>query len=715
MRDSFRRPGRSAGLIGVLSGLVFLVSGCAEFLPALGPAGPTPEERAAYEAAAAKLPNDPRGAQAAFEQFTLSHPKSTLTDDAYEQLAEISLSRGRQELGMRWLRRLLADHPRGDRVAPARLRLAELEYGRDRRDTARQLLIPIELDRLSLDRQRSALRLQASLARTPVERLEPLTRLRGLLARLEGQGEAADVRRVSTRRRSVEQEIDSLVRRAATPELESMMRSLRGRPPAGEIALELSKRAVDAGDLDLARRRIARTGEFVRNDAQRARLQELEVRLARLDGQAVVSQSPEFSLGDVGSPAVPQTDQARGTLGVVLPLTGDFADYGEESLRGILLAAGVFEGAQDGSSAYEIGGDGQRAGIRLVVRDTAGDPGTAARVVRELGSDPSILGIIGPIFTQESLAAADAAEEMGVPLVALSTREDLPERRSYAFRTRTMPKDEIDVLVDHAFDSLDAKRFAVLYPRTRYGRGMRKLYWDAVRARGGKMVAASSYDPDTVDFADSIQGMIGYRFLTNGERAALRERETVLRNARRLDHEEAREVRAKAYAKLGPEGDPLPPIVDFDVLFIPDAADKIALIAPGLAFHEIRGVRLLGSSDWIDESLPKVGRRHVSRAVVSAPFYAESELPWVAEFVNGFRQTFSAEPGMYAAEAYDAAKLLLVPLAEGRDDRGSVRDGLLETRGHAGATGILSMHPTGNARRKPQLLEISGGRFRALD
>jgi ABC-type branched-subunit amino acid transport system substrate-binding protein len=323
--------------------------------------------------------------------------------------------------------------------------------------------------------------------------------------------------------------------------------------------------------------------------------------------------------------------------------------------------------------------------------------------------------VIGPVFSQESLAAADAAEAEGVPLVALSTRQDLPVERANAFRTRTTPQDEVGTLVRHAFEQLGAERFAVLYPETRYGRGMRKIYWEEVVAHGGRMVAASSYDPDAVDFSSAIRDMIGYRFLTSWERKALAERDDILRATRRLPPEQATLLREAAYSILGPEGDPLPPIVDFDVLFIPDAADKVALIAPGLAFHEISDVTLLGSSDWLDEELLRVAWRHVRGALISSPFHPSSDLPFVEDFVEGYRQTFGAEPEVYAAEAWDATNLVLVQLAAGRLDRAGVRAGLLETRAYPGATGVLTMQPDGNARRRPFLLRVSGRHFAPVD
>lgn len=726
-----------------------LLSGCS-MIPGFTDSGVPPEQRAAYDAAMGRLPGDPRGAAQELERFIETYPRSPLADDAAEQLSQLAFAADDQEAGLRWLGTILSSYPGSDRAAPARLRLAQLEYARDNRPAARRLLAPLDLARLDLTDQRAALRLRVALSQTPVERLENLTALRTVLVResdprFEGQLDRTSKARLVSRVEAVDRDIAELIARAANAELQEMMRGLRGDPPANVIALELSRRALDAGQLELARDRLARTESLVRSELDRSQLRALEERLLRMleEAEAEAALPPLRELA--GRPR-PRTDQAQGTLGVVLPLSGEFAPFGEKSLRGILLAAGVFsdeptpmasdeaEGTTTSAATRPATGAGSRSvstdradvpvvsvprargrQMRLVVRDSQGDPETAAAAVRELAQDPSLVAIIGPIFSAESLAAADAAEREGVPLVTLSTREDVPAGRTQAFRTRTRPDDEVGALVSHAFDVLGAKRFAVLYPKTRYGRGMRKLFWEEVTARGGKMVAASSYDPEAVDFADAIRDMIGYRFLTAWERKALAQREEILRAARRLEPEDAALLRDAAYDILGPELEPLPPVVDFDVLFIPDSADKIALIAPGLAYHEIRGVKLLGSSDWVDDELPKVGRQHVSGAVVSTSFYPESDLSFVSEFVEGYRNMFASEPDAYAAEAFDAANLVLVQLSAGRRDREGVRAGILDTRAYPGATGVLTMHPNGNARRRPFLLEISRRRFHLLD
>ncbi len=712
------RVGECGRVAAVVASLVVFQFACA--FPGFSPPSVPPEQRAAYDSAMGHLPASPSTAAAYLEAFIAKYLRSRLADDASEQLSQLALADGRQADGMRWLAQILSRYPDSDRAAAARLRLAQLEYARDRRAAARRLLDPLDLRKLGHSEQRAALRLRIALAQTPVERMKQLSLLRAKL-REEADDRKTDpvsAARLEARVEAVDHDIAGLISSAASAELEEMLRDLRRKPPAPAVMLELTRRALDAGQLDLASQRVKRAESLVRSDLEQGQLRLLTERLLVLR-EFAESESELPPLRELAARARPRTDGAQGTVGVVLPLSGEFGSFGQDSLRGILLAADLF--AEDekvaGFADYpDAGMESSRVrDIRLVVRDTEGDPLKAAGAIRELAEDPSIVAIVGPIFSAESLGAAEAAENAGVPLIALSTKEEVAAGRTQVFRTRTTPGDEVGVLVAYAFDQLEAKRFAVLYPETRYGRGRRKLYWDGVTARGGKMVAASSYDAEATDFSRAIRDMIGYRFLTNTERKALAERREILRAARLLDPPDAGLLREAAYSVLGPEGVPLPPIVDFDVLFIPDTSEKIALIAPGLAFHEIRDVRLLGSNDWLDPELLRVARQHVSGSVISTPFYAESDIPIVAEFVEGYKNTFDEVPSAYAAQAFDATNLILVQLASGRSDRAGIRKGLLNIRAYPGSTGVLTMRPDGNARRRPFLLGVSGRRFRSLD
>jgi ABC-type branched-subunit amino acid transport system substrate-binding protein len=392
----------------------------------------------------------------------------------------------------------------------------------------------------------------------------------------------------------------------------------------------------------------------------------------------------------------PETFGARGTLGVVLPLSGSFADFGEESLRGILLAAHVFGPEADGD-------------VRVLVRDSRGRPELAAAAVRELASRKEVSAIVGPLAAPECEAAAAAAQDEGIPLLTLTSREEVATARSQVLRLRTTPGEEVEELVEHAMVRGGARTFAILYPNDAYGRGLRDLFWDAVELRGGSIVAVARYDPEATDFGESIRRLAGYELLSPEQKRALSRREGLLRRARRLPPQQALELSNQARELVAEDGQPLPPIVDFDALFIPESHEKVVLIAPQLAFHEVIGTQLLGPSGWFHPDLVPIARQHIEGATFTAQFFPESELPGVRAFGERYADAYGLPPDVFAAQGYDAATLALVQLAQGRTSREALRRGLLAVRGFPGVTGVLSMGADGNAHKRPFLLAVEHG------
>jgi hypothetical protein len=76
---------------------------------------------------------------------------------------------------------------------------------------------------------------------------------------------------------------------------------------------------------------------------------------------------------------------------------------------------------------------------------------------------------------------------------------------------------------------------------------------------------------------------------------------------------------------------------------------------------------------------------------------------------------FGSPPDVFGALGYDAANLVMLQLAGGSGGREDVRDGLLRVRGYPGVSGVTTMQPDGNARRRPYLLGVQGGSIVGLD
>jgi branched-chain amino acid transport system substrate-binding protein len=350
-------------------------------------------------------------------------------------------------------------------------------------------------------------------------------------------------------------------------------------------------------------------------------------------------------------------------LGCILPLTGKGAAiFGQPSLNGIELAIHAFEP------------DYTDLNLRLVVKDSKSSPQEAVRAVEELVFEEGVLAIVGPLFRATSEAAAQRAEELGVPLITLTTKEDITREGDFVFRIGLSYPLQIRALVTHAMDELKLYRFAVFYPDDGYGKTLTSLFIEEVYRQGGDVVALETYGDKQMDFGREIKRMVKIR----EEEAGGRDEQT---------HYD--------------------PLIDFDAIFIPDHADRVALIAPQLAYYNVYGVTLLGTNTWNNPDLLEKAGKFVQGAFLVDEFFKDSRAPAITDFVYRFRRTFAKEPNILTAQAYDATRIL-VSLLEDHPiiSREAMRKELAEIERFAGVSGFNGFDPTGNARKEPFLLTI---------
>ncbi|MEN8160489.1 MAG: penicillin-binding protein activator, partial [Myxococcota bacterium] len=596
-------------MIGPLAALVLaaLLVACAG-----GASRSSTAEQSAYAEALRVAGDDPRAGAEALSGFLSRYPRSALADDAALLLADVAVRLDKPDRAERQLEWVLREHPNADQTDRARLTLAKLQRARGAPASARSTALRIRLAKLTPPEQREARRMLADLA---AEANDPTDRLRwlGELARDPGPGAAGD---------AVDEEIDAVIADLPDDLLDRVAAALGRRPIAARVRLAQAERALRAGDRAAAERALGFAERLPLAPEDADALVRLEARqTAKPSGTVLALVSTPQPFDEVPADPFVATGGLGATLGVVLPLSGSVAGYAAEALRGIQLAAGVAEGEPT-----------HREGPRLVVRDSAGDPGAAADAVRELADDPRVLAILGPLLPEEAEAAAQAATERGVPLLSLSRREGLAVGKPGVLRVGTSPRLEAELLAEHAIHSAGQRRFAILYPDDAFGRALRAAFWDAVDARGGDVVAVGRYPVDASDFAAPIRRMIGYELLPPGAPQRLAERERMLKRAKRLPREEAEKLRRKAAELTAPDGEPLPPYVDFEAVFIPDTHQAAGLIAPHLAFHEVRGVSLLGPSAWNHPGLLELGGRHMDGAVFPAAYHAAITAPNVVTF-----------------------------------------------------------------------------------
>lgn len=345
-------------------------------------------------------------------------------------------------------------------------------------------------------------------------------------------------------------------------------------------------------------------------------------------------------------------DLPEPALGCLLPLSGRLAPLGNKALDAIVMAAGLFHPER-------------QSGLRLLVEDTRSDPKEAAAGVERLHL-AGVTGIVGPLGSAEAGEAAKEAQRLKIPLIVLTGREGITEEGDFIFRNFPTAGTQVRALVFFAQADLGLKHFSLLYPGDSYGREMARLFRGEVIQRGGKIVQDLSYDPQEADLA-AFASLLG---VTDGRQA------------------------------------------DFEALFIPDRAERAAIIISGLAPLLPKGVRFLGTSAWNSPVLLGLDENILQRAYFVDLFFPESTRPEVSRFVEEYFLAYGRQPEAIEALAYDAAAMAVqVLLGQGKKDREGFRHNLADFKDYAGVTGRTSFLPSREALKEPFILTVKDGQI----
>jgi len=359
-------------------------------------------------------------------------------------------------------------------------------------------------------------------------------------------------------------------------------------------------------------------------------------------------------------------------LGCLLPLSGKRAPFGRRALKGLLLATEAFSDIPE------------EVAITLFVKDSGGKPAGVGEKVQELIVENHVQAIIGPMFLDTTRAAVEALQASPVPLISLSQAKGVPALGNAVFRNCLTPEQQVQRLVTYLFREKHFQTAAILYPKTPLGQRYMRLFWKAFVAAGGEIRGAEMYVSSDTDFAEPIKKLVGVYYT------------------------DERWQRGDIPLETKDDEKTFAPVIDFDALFIPDIYSRIVLIAPQLAFHDILGITLAGVNTWNAPELISEGGRYVRGAVFPDGFSRKVTSPFVKKFVAGFEATFDEKPEILAAQAYDAAKLIVsisktFPVKTPQE----LTEKLTADTGYHGVSGLRYFETGGEAVRDVLVLTVT--------
>jgi len=347
-------------------------------------------------------------------------------------------------------------------------------------------------------------------------------------------------------------------------------------------------------------------------------------------------------------------------IGVLLPISGKLASIGNKVLQAVRM------GIRTSPSL--------RGKIHLVVEDSGEAPSDALAALDKLIYQHHVMAVLGPITSKGLEGVAQRAQELGVPLISLA-RRDAPEG-DFVFQGSLTLKQQIEGLAKFAIEKQKKKRFAILYPQDRLGEAAAEYFWNAVESLGGEIRAVQSYPAEETDFRTSVDGLAGTLY------PAARERELAQLQSRRTAPKKRRDKSVE-----------LPPIVDFDGVFIPDVLKAAGQIVPMFAYRDVDTVDFLGTSLWNSDEIARTLQKSAEKKVYFVDVFSNREGSGsvAQKFVEEFRTLHGSEPGPVEAVGFDAAAVLAnaVGKMQGSNSRERLRRYLIDTRDFSGVTGTI--------------------------
>ena len=190
-----------------------------------------------------------------------------------------------------------------------------------------------------------------------------------------------------------------------------------------------------------------------------------------------------------------QVARADIVIGLIAPLTGPVAAYGEQVKNGAQTAVDV------------INKNGGVLGEKLVLKlaDDAGDPKQGVSSANLLVGD-KVKFVVGPVTSGVAMATSDALAESGVLMVTPTATSPALTTRGLTnvFRTCGRDDQQAEVAAAYAVKNLKGKKIAIVHDKGTYGKGLADNFQKGINAGGIKEVAYLSLTPGEKDLSAVI-------------------------------------------------------------------------------------------------------------------------------------------------------------------------------------------------------------------
>ena len=335
-------------------------------------------------------------------------------------------------------------------------------------------------------------------------------------------------------------------------------------------------------------------------------------------------------------------------VGVIIPLTGEYAEYGKNIQNALNIAL------------KEIINKDNKYHYELIFEDDQAKPKMAISAIKKLISADKIKYIIGGFTSSSSVAIYPIAEKNRVILFSpSSSTPKLTKNTPYFFRN--WPSDEVQAkkYAEYTFNEFNKKKVSTVYSLSDYGVFANKVFSQHFEKLGGSVLGQHGYNPNNTEFRTIITKLIE----ENPESVWL----------------------FGYYNEMGP--------------FLKQAK------ALGL------NTQFFGQEGIESEDLIKIAGIGANGLIYFVPYFNPKDGK-AKEFAETYKKKYSKNPEVFGAHAYDVLNIYYFLIEKYGNNEEIIKDKILKIQDYNGISGITSFDKDGNATKPLMIKTIKNMKFK---
>ncbi len=332
-------------------------------------------------------------------------------------------------------------------------------------------------------------------------------------------------------------------------------------------------------------------------------------------------------------------------IGVVSPMTGATATFGQENANGIKLAYEKMKKMAGGKK------------FDLIIEDDKSEAIESTNATRKLLSVDKVSVMIGAPTSSLALASAPIVQEAKIPFITpTATNAKVTQVGDYITRACFTDDFQGVVMAKFAVENLKKMKGLVLVENTSdYSKGLAKAFTDNFVKLGGKMASTEelTYAAKDTDF------------------------QSLLRKVKRANP---------------------------DFVFVPGYYVEV-----GLLLKQARAIGInipfLGGDGWDSPKLFEIAGEAVKGSYISNHFAPDDKSPVVQNFVKEYEKAYGSKPGSFAALGYDSLGIVADAIKRAKSTKpADIRNALVATKGYQGITGTITFDKDRNPTKSAVFL-----------